>query len=416
MSDAYRCIAGQTFKFAFLVEESGTSNPKTTPTLAAADFRISINGGSLVALTNTPTNTPAGSAWVEVILAAAETTSAGVGGIIRFQSIDASGNEWKYWGCLIPVFANEQASTGDPMTLADGAITAAKIASDAITDAKVASDVTIASVTNPVTVGTNNDKTGYRLSSTGVQDIWDALTSALSTVGSVGKLLADNINTTISSRLASASYSAPPSVSAIRTEMDNNSAKLANLDEPVSSRLASASYSAPPSAATIASTVWASSVRSLTTYGSLIGDIWSYATRTLTSSGAGGATAAEVWEYATRTLSTAPPTASQIRQEMDSNSTKLANLDATVSSRATPAQVNAEVLDVLNVDTFAESSSVPAATSSLAAKIRWMFTLSRNKITQNATTQALRNDADSANIATSAISDDGTTMTRGEWS
>lgn len=51
-----------------------------------------------------------------------------------------------------------------------------------------------------VTVGTNNDKTGYRLSATGIQDIWDALTAALTTAGSIGKLLVDNVNTTISSR------------------------------------------------------------------------------------------------------------------------------------------------------------------------------------------------------------------------
>ncbi len=44
------------------------------------------------------------------------------------------------------------------------------------------------------------DKTGFSLSSAGVQAIWDALTSALTTVGSIGKLLADNINATISSR------------------------------------------------------------------------------------------------------------------------------------------------------------------------------------------------------------------------
>jgi hypothetical protein len=63
--------------------------------------------------------------------------------------------------------------------LAAGVITAASIAADAITDAKVASDVTIASVTGAVgsvtgavgsvtagvTVTTNNDKTGYALTS-----------------------------------------------------------------------------------------------------------------------------------------------------------------------------------------------------------------------------------------------------------
>ncbi len=46
------------------------------------------------------------------------------------------------------------------------------------------------------------DKTGFSLSTGGIQAIWDALTSALTTVSSVGKLLVDNINATISSRMA----------------------------------------------------------------------------------------------------------------------------------------------------------------------------------------------------------------------
>lgn len=47
--------------------------------------------------------------------------------------------------------------------------------------------------------------------------LWNALTSGLSTVGSIGKLLVDNINATISSRLASASYTAPLDASATAT-------------------------------------------------------------------------------------------------------------------------------------------------------------------------------------------------------
>lgn len=47
--------------------------------------------------------------------------------------------------------------------------------------------------------------------------------------------------------------------------------------------------------------------------------------------------------------------------------------------------------------------------------IAWLQALSRNKITQTATTTTLRNDADSGNITTSTVSDDGTTFTRGEW-
>lgn len=83
---------------------------------------------------------------------------------------------------------------------------------------------------------------------------------------------------------------------------------------------------------------------------------------------------------------------------------------------ATPSEVNAEVLDVLTTDTFAEAGSVPAATSSLKDKINWLFALARNKITQTSSTQTLRNDADDGSVGTSTVSDDGTTFTRGEWS
>lgn len=80
--------------------------------------------------------------------------------------------------------------------------------------------------------------------------VWDYLTSSISTSGSIGKLLKDNIDAAISSRLASASYTAPPSAasnaSAVRTEL---STELGRIDTTVSSRLASASYTAPLDAA-----------------------------------------------------------------------------------------------------------------------------------------------------------------------
>jgi len=78
------------------------------------------------------------------------------------------------------------------------------------------------------------------------------------------------------------------------------------------------------------------------------------------------------------------------------------------------AEVNAEVLDVLTTDTFAEPSGDPGATVSLEDKISYLYTLFRNKSTQTATTFTLRNDADSGDIVTSAISDDATTFTKGK--
>jgi len=98
--------------------------------------------------------------------------------------------------------------------------------------------------------------------------------------------------------------------------------------------------------------------------------------------------------------------------------TEIAAIQAAIAAlnNLSAAQVNAEVVDALAVDTYAESAAVPAATASLAAKIQWLGTLARNKITQTSTTQLVRNDADSGTIGTSTVSDDGTTFIRGEFS
>lgn len=95
--------------------------------------------------------------------------------------------------------------------------------------------------------------------------------------------------------------------------------------------------------------------------------------------------------------------------------TLLARLDAAVTTRATPAQVNAEVVDGLNVDTYAEPGQAAwAATLSLAAKIGFLAKLARNKVTQDTTTLKIYND-DAATVDQKAtVSDSGTVYTRGE--
>ena len=77
------------------------------------------------------------------------------------------------------------------------------------------------------------------------------------------------------------------------------------------------------------------------------------------------------------------------------------------------ADVNAQVLDVLVTDTFAEVT-VPAATASLKDMIHYTFSKAKNKITQTDTTFSLRNDADGGNLGTATVSDDGTTTTKGQ--
>lgn len=74
-----------------------------------------------------------------------------------------------------------------------------------------------------------------------------------------------------------------------------------------------------------------------------------------------------------------------------------------------------QLVDLVWNELMAEPSAVPAVTAQARAALAWLLALARNKITQTATTQALRNDADAANIATATVSDDGTTFTRNEW-
>lgn len=83
------------------------------------------------------------------------------------------------------------------------------------------------------------------------------------------------------------------------------------------------------------------------------------------------------------------------------------------SGIATPADVNAQVLDVLNTDTFAEPTGVPAATNTLVSKLSWLYMALRNKVTVTATKKTFFDDGDAAEWEKD-VSDDGTTYTESE--
>lgn len=59
-----------------------------------------------------------------------------------------------------------------------------------------------------VTVGTNNDKTGYRLSATGVDDIWDEAQSGHTTNGTFGKYLDSSVSGVSSGGVSAATIAA----------------------------------------------------------------------------------------------------------------------------------------------------------------------------------------------------------------
>jgi hypothetical protein len=83
--------------------------------------------------------------------------------------------------------------------------------------------------------------------------------------------------------------------------------------------------------------------------------VWGAASRTITGGLVDTAT----------TLTNAPtvPSVVQIREEMDANSTKLANLDATVSSRLAPSGTLARVTLTDTATTLTNAPSVPSAAS-----------------------------------------------------
>jgi len=96
------------------------------------------------------------------------------------------------------------------------------------------------------------------------------------------------------------------------------------------------------------------------------------------------------------------------------------NIDGGVFTKIA-SDVNTEVLDVITVDTFGESTAVPAALATIERKLAWMGTLSRNELRQNSTSQFLLGDTGNQ-IATASVSvstsveANTTTVVRGEFS
>lgn len=235
-------------------------------------------------------------------------------------------------------------------------------------------------------------KTGFSLSAAGIQAIWDALTSALTTVGSIGKRLADDIDATVSSRLASASYTAPDntSIAAIKVITDQITFS--------SGAVVSAITSAGAFAQAAADKVWSTAARTLTAFGF-----------TVTIS-AGSVQA--IWDALTSTMTTAGSIGKKLADwVLGSDSKVLLSTDAQTGVTI-PTVTNLTAITGANT----ELTAVPTSTASLKDMWKWMFLLSRNKITQTSSVQtALANDSVTA-VATAAVSDDGTTAVRGLFS
>ena len=94
------------------------------------------------------------------------------------------------------------------------------------------------------------------------------------------------------------------------------------------------------------------------------------------------------------------------------------NLTGTVGSLAAQAKadVNAEVVDALATDTYAEpGQGSPAATTTLAAKINYLYKSWRNKKDNDGTTTKLYSDDDATVDQKQTTGVSAGTVTKGEW-
>lgn len=106
------------------------------------------------------------------------------------------------------------------------------------------------------------------------------------------------------------------------------------------------------------------------------------------------------------------------RQDLLINCTAVASVTqvATTTDLGTAAAnvVNAQVVDVIRVDTATELTGVPAASPALMTMMQWNYMAARNLRETRSTFDRVTNDA-GVTIATATIGDDGTTFNRNEY-
>ena len=179
------------------------------------------------------------------------------------------------------------------------------------------------------------------ISSTAASLVWSAAVTSLTGANTIGKRIVDYLDTTVSSR-------STLTVSDVQTALTNQgyttarASKLDNLDVAVSSRLASADYTAPPGTASIANAVWSYATRELTALSSSVAlSIWHVPTTSITAAGTVGLQVKNNLDAAvsTRSILTTGDVRSSTTQALtdlgytSTRAARLDNLDAAVSSR-----------------------------------------------------------------------------------
>lgn len=174
-----------------------------------------------------------------------------------------------------------------------------------------------------------------------------------------------------------------------------------------------------------AADVWSVGARTLTSFGTLAADVWEIATAGLTTVGSIGKLIVDYLDAAISSRSshsandvtggTTVATAETNIRGADDDTIKTVSDQLDGLNDLSAAQVNAEVVDALNVDTYAEpGQAAPAASPTIRQMLHYLYKSWRNKLTTTSTEVKLYDDAGTTVDQKATVSDDGTTFTRGE--
>jgi hypothetical protein len=227
--------ASQEVPLGYFVDSTDGNTAETALTIANTDIKIWKTGATALADKNSGGGTHISNGIYYAVLDATDTNT--IGPLVIFCHV--SGALAIRLECVVLDEAVYDALFGTTALATTTNITAGTIttATNVTTVNGLAGNVITAASINASALNGKGDwnigKTGYALSAAGVQAIWDALTAALTTANSIGKLLVDNINATISSRASQTSVDTlddfvDTEVAAIKTQTDKLTFTVAN--------------------------------------------------------------------------------------------------------------------------------------------------------------------------------------------
>lgn len=283
-----------------------------------------------------------------------------------------------------------------------GAITAASIASDAITNAKIAADAIGASEIAADAIDASALATDAVTEI--VNAVWAAVTRTLTANTNLNDLNAAGVRAAVG--LASAN---------LDTQLLSIENKTTNLpsdpaDASVVAGLIAGVEAKVDTVDTVVDAIKAKTDQlAFTTASRVDAQVFGMQPDTVTASALAADAVAEI--NATVDVALADydaPTHAELVSEINDVQADIAAME-----NLSAAQVNAEMVDVLTVDTYAEpGQGSPAATASLKDKIGYLFKAWRNKTTQTNSDYRLFADDGTTIDQKAGTSDDGTTFTR----